>query len=141
MVEAEDGEATAVKTRALRSSARDLHTSKRAPHLLPVQCIICRHEKYKVQTHSRKRVKEKLTLCETLHAGKLLLAAEGRRDESLLLHIQDRDLVASEARYHFTCYRDYTRYLTTQKHKNINTHMQMGNVTSTSAKQSLRRGC
>ena len=50
-----------VKTQALRSYTSDLYMSKRAPHLLPVQCIICKHEKYKVQTHSRKRVKEKLT--------------------------------------------------------------------------------
>lgn len=109
--EAEDGEGTAAKTRALRSHTSDLCTSKRAPHLLPVQCIICKHEKYKHESYTRKRIKEKLIQCETLTAGKLLLAAEGRKDESLLLHIQDRDLVASESRYHFTCFRDYTRYL------------------------------
>lgn len=60
---------------------------------------------------------------ETLHAGKLLLAAKGKRDESLLLHIQDRDLVASEARYHFTCYRDYTWYLTTHKIERTETNL------------------
>ena len=76
-----------------------------------MQCIICRSNKYKQEKHSKKRLKEKLSLCETLHAGKLVLAAEGRKDEALLLHIRDRDLVASEARYHFTCFRDYTRYL------------------------------
>ncbi len=109
--ETEDGEGTAAKTLALRSHTSDLCTSKRAPHLLPVRCIICKHEKYKHESYTRKRVKEKLIQGETLTAGKLLLAAEERKDESLLLHIRDRDLVASEARYHFTCFRDYTRYL------------------------------
>jgi len=56
VVEAEHGQATPVKTWALRSYARDLYSSKQAPHLLPVQCIICKHETYKVQKHSRKMV-------------------------------------------------------------------------------------
>lgn len=114
--ETEDGEETPAKTQALRSHTADF-TSKRSPYLLPVQCIICKHDKYKYETFSRKRVKEKLIQCATLTAGKLLLAAQGRKDESLLLHIRDRDLVASEARYHFTCYRDYTRYLFKNKNE------------------------
>lgn len=102
----DDGEGSAAKTRALRSHTGDLCTSKRAPHLLPVRCIICKHEKY-----TQKRIKEKFIQCETITAGKLLLAAEESKDESLLLDIRDRDLVASEARYHFTCFRDNTQYL------------------------------
>lgn len=44
-------------------------------------------------------------------AGKLLLAAEERKDENLLLHKRGIDLVASEAMYHFRCYRNYTVFL------------------------------
>ena len=44
-------------------------------------------------------------------AGKLLLAAEEHKDENLLLQICGIDLVASEAMYHFRCYRNYTVFL------------------------------
>ena len=121
--ETEDGEETPAKTRALRSHTSDFHTSERAPHLLPIQCLICKHEKYRYEAHSRKRIKERLSRCETLSAGKLLLAAEERQDESLLLHIRDRDLVASEARYHFSCFRDYTRYLSKKKSENTESNL------------------
>ena len=44
-------------------------------------------------------------------SGKLLFAAEEQKDESLLIQIRGRDLVASEAMYHLSCYRRYTQYL------------------------------
>lgn len=78
---------------------------------MPVGCLLCRKNQYITNSHSRKRSKEKLAQCETLTAGKLLVAAEERRDESVLMHIRGRDLVASEAMYHLSCYRHYTRHL------------------------------
>ncbi|XP_067300890.1 uncharacterized protein [Pseudorasbora parva] len=102
---------TASKVRVLRSASDCPSLTKRASHLLPVGCLICRKNQYITDSHSRKRSKEKLAQCETLTAGKLMLAAEERRDESLLVHIRGRDLVASEAMYHLSCYRRYTRHL------------------------------
>lgn len=102
---------TASKVRVLRSASDGPSLTKRASHLLPVGCLICRKNQYITDSHSRKRSKEKLAQCETLTAGKLLLAAEERRDERLLMHIRGRDLVASEAMYHLSCYRRYTRHL------------------------------
>lgn len=103
---------TPTEVRVLRSTTTEvLGHLKRAPHLLPRQCIICRSDKYFTQKYNRKRVKENLQKCETLTAGKLLLAAESRRDENLLLQIRGMDLVASEAMYHFRCYRNYTVFL------------------------------
>lgn len=84
--ETEDGEGTPAKTRALRSHTGDLCTSKRAPHLFPVQCIICKHEKYKYDWCTRKRIKEKMSQYETVTAGKLLLAAKEKKDESASAH-------------------------------------------------------
>lgn len=55
--------------------------------------------------------KEKLSKCETLTAGNLLFSAEDKMDERVLIHICGRDLVASEAMYHQSCYKRYTSYL------------------------------
>ncbi len=87
--EKEDGEGTAAKTIALRSHTGDVCTSKRAPHLLPVECIICKHDKYKKESYTRKRTQIKLIQCETLTAGKLVLATEEKRDEHEKLVLND----------------------------------------------------
>ena len=52
-----------------------------------------------------------MTHCETIEAGKLKKAAEVTCNESILLQIRGKDLVASEARYHPSCYRNTTRFL------------------------------
>jgi hypothetical protein len=52
-----------------------------------------------------------LTQSQTYDAGKLRLAAERKRDESILIHIRDRDCVAIEACYHKKCYTGYTNFL------------------------------
>jgi hypothetical protein len=39
-------------------------------------------------------------------------AARIKQDSSILLHIQDRDCVAMGVRYHKSCNRQYTRFLT-----------------------------
>ena len=78
-------------------------------HVLPIQCIICRETKYTREKASQKRKRERLVQCETNQGGQLVKAAKIRQDEQLLLQIQDRDLVAIEARYHKSCYLKYTK--------------------------------
>ena len=51
-------------------------------------------------------------MAQTLTAGILQQAALMRNDESVLIHIQGRDCVATEARYHRRCYLSYTKCLT-----------------------------
>ena len=51
-------------------------------------------------------------MAQTLTAGILQQAALMRNDESVLIHIQGRDCVAIEARYHRRCYLSYTKCLT-----------------------------
>ena len=89
----------------------------RVRHILPPQCIICRRDKTVYEHFIRKIKKEKWTLCETISAGKLVLAAEMRRDEKILIEIRRKDLFALEVRYHLNCYRDYTRFLTKRTEK------------------------
>ena len=53
-----------------------------------------------------------------LFAGGLLLkAAEELNDEAILVDLRGKDHVAIEVRYHRSCYRDYTGFLT-QKNPN-----------------------
>ena len=46
-----------------------------------------------------------------MNAGLLQKAAEMRNDESVLIHIRERDCVAIEAKYHKKCYQKYTKSL------------------------------
>lgn len=50
--------------------------------------------------------------CSTIDAVNLKQAAEDNKNETLLMQIKDKDCVAIEVRYHNSCYKDYTRYLT-----------------------------
>ena len=54
---------------------------------------------------------QRLTQSQTFDAGKLRMAAEQKKDESILLHIRDKDCVAVEACYHKKCYTSYTNFL------------------------------
>ncbi|XP_048099350.1 uncharacterized protein LOC125294548 [Alosa alosa] len=44
--------------------------------------------------------------------GQLQKAAELKADQSILIHIKDKDCVALEVQYHKGCYSQYTRFLT-----------------------------
>ena len=84
--------------------------------LFPLECTICHCNKFTVIKHSRKRIPEKLIQCLTYAAAeKLQEAAQAKNDESLLLQVLDTDLVAKEAHYHKSCYREYTRQIPAQK--------------------------
>ncbi|KAM9321797.1 uncharacterized protein KZ484_021865 isoform 2-T2 [Pholidichthys leucotaenia] len=102
--------------RVLRSTKSKVAVQlKRAPRLPPRKCFICgRGEKYATPKHNRKTVKETLQRCKSLKTGKLLQAAEARKDEDLLRRIWEFDSVASEVTYHSSCYRNYTRFLYTR---------------------------
>lgn len=84
----------------------------RVRHILPEQCIICIKDKTAYEQFTRKIKKEILTQCQTIFAGKLVLAAKMRKDEKILIEIRGYDLVTLEVRYHLSCYHNYTRFLT-----------------------------
>lgn len=99
------------KKRTLRSNVAGPSSSGR-PHILPVSCIICHTDHWIRDKVTCKRRREPLTRYETIDAGKLRKAAELICNESLLLQMRGRDPVASEARYHPSCFRNATRFLT-----------------------------
>jgi hypothetical protein len=89
--------------------------------LFQKKCLICNVvEKYRVETHSRKRLREHLTQCVTLEAdSSLKKVAELKHHEEMLLKIRNQDLVAKEAHYHLSCYKDYTRCLNPPNPKTV----------------------
>jgi hypothetical protein len=75
-------------------------------------CIFCDSSKTSRSPSKRgKRAKEKLRLCETHYAQDTIKrAANARNDQKLKKKIEGECLIAKEACYHRTCYRDYTRF-------------------------------
>ncbi|XP_056267295.1 uncharacterized protein LOC130191667 [Pseudoliparis swirei] len=69
-------------------------------------------KKEKFVNRAGKRQRDTLSKAETLTAGQLQKAAELKEDQSILLHIKDKDCVALEVQYHKGCYNQYTRFLT-----------------------------
>ena len=95
------------------TDSQPVSSRHRSAHILPHQCIICRKEKTITKRYTRKRKRENLTQCETVTAGKLLHAAELRKD--ILLHIRGQDLVALGVGYHLSCYQSYTKFLSKEQ--------------------------
>ena len=75
-------------------------------------CVLCKKEKTITCRVTGKRKKEHLVKCSTIDAINLKQAAEDNKNETLLMQIKDKDCVAIEVRYHNSCYKDYTCYLT-----------------------------
>ncbi|XP_071830435.1 uncharacterized protein [Apostichopus japonicus] len=98
------------KKRTLRSNVAGPSSGR--PHMLRVSCIICDADHWIRDKVTCKRRREPLTRYGTIDAGKLRKAAELTCNESLLLQMRGRDLVDSEARYHPSCFRNATRFLT-----------------------------
>ncbi|XP_077974182.1 uncharacterized protein LOC144429837 [Styela clava] len=107
-----DPDTLALPKKMLRSSipTKGLRTIER-PHIFSVKCTICGITRFKRNKVTGKRVLEKLTRSQTLEAGCLLEAAKRKKDEILLLQLRDVDPVASEVRYHSSCYQGYTRFM------------------------------
>lgn len=79
--------------------------------MLPPVCIICRGKKYVSNKFKGTRVIEPLRTCELINGGLLAVQARAQNDEAILKHIEGKDCVAIEVRYHLSCYREYTRPL------------------------------
>ena len=74
-------------------------------------CIFCeKSNKYIKKSHSR----EPLIQASELRADEKVRAAATIKMDNKILAVTSRELVAAEAHYHKTCYRDYTREYYTQ---------------------------
>ena len=78
-------------------------------------CIFCdKSEKYIKQSHTRESVIQARTLC----ADEKVRGVATAKMNNKILAITSRELVAAEAHYDKTCYRDYTKSYYTQSHDN-----------------------
>ena len=68
-------------------------------------CIFCQKSKYKKGENTRERL---VTCCE-LRVDKTLYDKAVEKRDSQMLGILSRELVAAEAHYHRSCYRDYIK--------------------------------
>ncbi|XP_072046276.1 uncharacterized protein [Amphiura filiformis] len=84
-------------------------------HTPPICIICCKKDKW--LKHQGKTARDKYSKCETYSAGRLLEAARQKEDERILLHVEGKDLIAIEVRYHQSCYKDYVRFLTHEERK------------------------
>ena len=66
-------------------------------------CIFCGKEKYV------NCVKEKLVTATQLRVGQTLRETALRKYDDKIIGLTSRDIVAAEAQYHRSCYRNYTR--------------------------------
>ncbi|XP_071821662.1 uncharacterized protein [Apostichopus japonicus] len=108
---AKDTSSTA-ETRLLRSSSSVVSFRKILSNpVLPEVCIICCGNKSWRDREGRKK-KEPLLLCELPDGGKLAIAANDKKDIRILIQIRERDCVAIKVRYHRSCFKGYTNYLT-----------------------------
>ena len=109
--ENDDSETVEVEVPRRRSSRHSSLDS--GSTILPKQCIFCKTDKYITNS----RTIELLTSCIQLRADdKIRTLAKDRCDTEILAVTSD-ELIAKEAHYHFSCYRDYVRPTNEYQHE------------------------
>ena len=91
------------KRRSSRQSSGE--SSSSGLNILPKQCIFCKKDKYVKGSRTR----ETLTCCSQLRADNGIRKLAIERNDSEIIAVTSDELIAKEALYHFTCYRDYRR--------------------------------
>ena len=79
-------------------------SSSEAGVYVPI-CIFCSKDKFQKGSKSR----EKLTQAVHLRADQTLRVCAIQKGDEKILAVTSRDIVAAEAHYHISCYRNYTR--------------------------------
>lgn len=72
------------------------------------KCVVCQKDKVKRAYGKGARTREPLTLnISEFGSATLIKAARIRNDSRMLLHIDGRDTIAMEIKYHRSCYKNY----------------------------------
>ena len=90
-----------------RSSTRLRYvtTNKRECDKLPQQCIF----RNKRKTLPKSSTTEKLLSCMEMRADKQIRKRSEEKNDQRIMSICSDELIAKEAKYHKSCYRNYTR--------------------------------
>ena len=106
---------SASKRKSAEDHVEDATTSKRparasstTERVYKKECIFC--DKVKYMKNSRTR--EKLILASELRVDEKLRSISIQRNDQRIMAVTSRDIVAAEAHYHSSCYKDYTRGIT-----------------------------
>ena len=89
-------------TSTLKKSCR--RSSSEARVYDPI-CIFCNKDKFQKGSKSR----EKLTQAVQIRADQTLRECAIQKGDEKILRVTSRDIVAAEAHYHVSCYKNYTR--------------------------------
>ena len=95
-------------------------------------CVFCEKDKYKKKENSR----ETLIQCADLRSDATLRDIATQKQDSKILAIVSRDIVAAEAHYHRSCYKEYTRPRITME-----TDTQFGTADDTAYYEAERTAC
>ena len=106
-----------------RSSSR---VSRELDGILPNTCIFCNGQKYLPRQNTR----EKLLSCCQCRADETIRKAVTEKNDSIIMAITSDDIIAKEASYHASCYRNYTR-VCYQKEKVSSVNEQQRDLTLT----------
>lgn len=68
-------------------------------------CIFCENVKFLKSSKSREKLRKAVELC----ADQTLRECATQKGDRKILAITSRDIVAAEAHYHLSCYKNYTR--------------------------------
>ena len=98
-------------TRSARSTFDDAVSPRRECDKLQTVCIFCKKTKYLRGSHTR----EKLRLCKELRADEKLKISSKERGDERMMAITVDDMIAKEAMYHNSCYKEYVKVLYTNK--------------------------
>ncbi len=107
-----EGSSTEENTAVTSRPRRDGSTSSSL--ILPAQCIFCKKDKYKPKTRTR----EKLFSCSEFRADDYVrnsalkhinMCTPMAEVADKILIICSKDLISSEAKYHASCYRNFSR--------------------------------
>ena len=76
---------------------------------MPPECIFCKKTKYSKEKGVKTR--EALRDCQQFCADDTIRKASEIRNDMKMIALSSAELIAKEAKYHASCYRDYTRVL------------------------------
>ena len=97
-----DAEQPTPQRRSSRTSSGESSSSKT---ISPQKCIFCNKDKYLKKSKRRESLSSRMQI----RADKKIRDIAMEQKGSSILAITSDELIAKEARYHFTCYREYTR--------------------------------
>ena len=120
-----------------RASTRQLSSTGTSSRVYEAVCIFCdKNSKYR----KRKKSRENLVKCVDLRADEKIRKVSIEKGDRKIIALVSRELVAAEAHYHRSCYKEYTRTDDCKNNKDeLKTEPSEYETTETQAYEMLRQ--